>query len=153
MKLTKSAQNTVLRLQIELTKSVTIHTARRSWRGLNLIFEEYDQLASWSLCSFHSLINRLIDCSTYCLQNLGTDFFIIYFTYKYKRARHTRLCWHEINPVLLSLFSVNIKEDSYESWRCKSRKHWCCYWGKSPLSTWNWGSTCRNWILLCLPHW
>ncbi|WP_233278659.1 hypothetical protein [Streptococcus pneumoniae] len=29
-KLTKSAQNTVLRLWIELTKSVTISTARRS---------------------------------------------------------------------------------------------------------------------------
>ncbi|WP_225354004.1 hypothetical protein [Streptococcus pneumoniae] len=29
-KLTKSAQNTVLRLWIELTKSVTIRTARRS---------------------------------------------------------------------------------------------------------------------------
>ncbi|WP_078150529.1 chlorohydrolase [Streptococcus pneumoniae] len=29
MKLTKSAQNMVLRLQIELTKSVTIHTARQ----------------------------------------------------------------------------------------------------------------------------
>ena len=33
MKLTKSAQNTVLRLWIELTKSVTISTARRRWRG------------------------------------------------------------------------------------------------------------------------
>ena len=40
------------------------------------IFEEYDQLASWSLCSFHSLINQLIDCSTFCLQNLGKGFLL-----------------------------------------------------------------------------
>ena len=33
IELTKSAQNTVLRLWIELTKSVTISTARRRWRG------------------------------------------------------------------------------------------------------------------------
>ena len=35
-----------------------------------------DQLASWSLCSFHSLINQLIDCSTFCLQNLGKGFLL-----------------------------------------------------------------------------
>ncbi|WP_088821923.1 hypothetical protein [Streptococcus pneumoniae] len=40
------------------------------------IFEEYYQLASWSLCSFHSLINQLIDCSTFCLQNLGKGFLL-----------------------------------------------------------------------------
>ncbi|WP_088786611.1 hypothetical protein [Streptococcus pneumoniae] len=40
------------------------------------IFEEYNQLASWSLCSFHSLINQLIDCSTFCLQNLGKGFLL-----------------------------------------------------------------------------
>ena len=40
------------------------------------IFEEYDQLASWSLCSFHSLINQLIDCSIFYPQNLGKGFLL-----------------------------------------------------------------------------
>ena len=74
MKLTKSAQNTVLRLQIELTKSVTYIYGKAKLTWFEEIFEEYYQLASWSLCSFHSLINHLIDCSTYCLQNLGKGF-------------------------------------------------------------------------------
>ena len=40
------------------------------------IFEEYDQLASWSLCSFHSLINQLIDYSIFYLQKLGKGFLL-----------------------------------------------------------------------------
>jgi len=39
MELTKSAQNTVLRLWIELMKSVTIRTSRRRWRGLKRFLE------------------------------------------------------------------------------------------------------------------
>ena len=76
MKLTKSAQNTVLRLQIELTKSSnhTYGKAKLTW--FEEIFEEYDQLASWSLCSFHSLINQLIDCSIFYPQNLGKGFLL-----------------------------------------------------------------------------
>ena len=34
-----------------------------------------DQLASWSLCSFHSLINQLIDCSTFASKTLEKAFF------------------------------------------------------------------------------
>ena len=76
MKLTKSAQNTVLRLQIELTKSVTYIYGKAKLTWFEEIFEEYDQLASWSLCSFHSLINQLIDCSIFYLQNLGKGFLL-----------------------------------------------------------------------------
>ena len=76
MKLTKSAQNTVLRLQIELTKSVTYTYGKAKLTWFEEIFEEYDQLASWSLCSFHSLINQLNDCSIFCLQNLGKGFLL-----------------------------------------------------------------------------
>ena len=76
MKLTKSAQNTVLRLQIELTKSVTYIYGKAKLTWFEEIFEVYDQLASWSLCSFHSLINQLIDCSTFCRQNLGKGFLL-----------------------------------------------------------------------------
>ena len=76
MKLTKSAQNTVLRLQIELTKSVTYIYGKAKLTWFEEIFEEYDQLASWSLCSFHSLINRLIDCSIFYPQNLGKGFLL-----------------------------------------------------------------------------
>ena len=76
MKLTKSAQNTVLRLQIELTKSVTYTYGKAKLTWFEEIFEEYDQLASWSLCSFHSLINQLIDCSIFYLQNLGKGFLL-----------------------------------------------------------------------------
>ena len=76
MKLTKSAQNTVLRLQIELTKSVTYTYGKAKLTWFEEIFEEYDQLASWSLCSFHSLINQLIDCSIFHLQNLGKGFLL-----------------------------------------------------------------------------
>ena len=73
-------------------------------------YSPYWQLASWSLCSFHSLINQLIDCSTFCHPKPWKRLsFVIYFTYKYKRARHTRLCWHKINPVPFLLLSVNIK--------------------------------------------
>ena len=76
MKLTKSAQNTVLRLQIELTKSVTYTYGKAKLTWFEEIFEEYDQLASWSLCSFHSLINQLIDCSIFYPQNLGKGFLL-----------------------------------------------------------------------------
>ncbi|WP_042900280.1 hypothetical protein [Streptococcus mitis] len=76
MKLTKSAQNTVLRLQIELTKSVTYIYGKAKLTWFEEILEEYDQLASWSLCSFHSLINWLIDCSIFYPQNLGKGFLL-----------------------------------------------------------------------------
>ena len=59
------------------TDEVSNHTygkAKLTW--FEEIFEESDQLASWSLCSFHSLINQLIDCSTFCLQNLGKGFLL-----------------------------------------------------------------------------
>ena len=41
MKLTKSAQNTVLRLQIELTKSVTYTYSKATLTRFEEIFEEY----------------------------------------------------------------------------------------------------------------
>ena len=41
MKLTKSAQNTVLRLQIELTKSVTYTYGKAKLTWFEEIFEEY----------------------------------------------------------------------------------------------------------------
>ena len=114
---------------------------RRVWPACKLVFVFFSQS--------HQPLNRLF----YLLPpKPWKRFFTIYFTYKYKRARHTRLYW-KINPIPWSLFSTNIKEDSYESCCCKSRKHWCCCWRKSTPSTWNWRSTCRNWILLCLPHW
>ena len=76
MKLTKSAQNTVLRLQIELTKSVTYIYGKAKLTWFEEIFEKYDQLSSWSLCSFHSLINQLIYCSIFYPQNLGKGFLL-----------------------------------------------------------------------------
>ena len=42
MKLTKSAQNTVLRLQIELTKSVTYIYGKATLTRFEEIFEEYE---------------------------------------------------------------------------------------------------------------
>ena len=42
MKLTKSAQNTVLRLQIELTKSVTYTYGKATLTRFKEIFEEYE---------------------------------------------------------------------------------------------------------------
>ena len=62
---------------VDRTDEVSNHTygkAKLTW--FEEIFEEYDQLASWSLCSFHSLINRLIDYSTFFLQNLGKGFLL-----------------------------------------------------------------------------
>ena len=43
MKLTKSAQNTVLRLQIELTKSVTYTYNKATLTWFEEIFEEYEK--------------------------------------------------------------------------------------------------------------
>ena len=59
---------------MKLTKSVTYIYGKAKLTWFEEIFEEYDQLASWSLCSFHSLIKRLIDCSVFYLQNLGKGF-------------------------------------------------------------------------------
>jgi len=55
---------------MKLTRSVTYIYGKAKLTWFEEIFEEYDQLASWSLCSFHSLINQLIDCSIFYLQNL-----------------------------------------------------------------------------------
>ena len=44
MELTKSAQNTVLRLQIELTKSVTYTYGKATLTWFEEIFEEYKSL-------------------------------------------------------------------------------------------------------------
>ena len=62
---------------VDETDEVSNHTygkAKLTW--FEEIFEEYDQLTSWSLCSFHSLINQLIDYSIFCLQNLGKGFLL-----------------------------------------------------------------------------
>ena len=61
---------------VDETDEVSNHTygkAKLTW--FEEIFEEYDQLANWSLCSFHSLINQLIDCSIFTSKTLEKAFF------------------------------------------------------------------------------
>ena len=62
---------------VDETDEVSNHIygkAKLTW--FEEIFEKYDQLSSWSLCSFHSLINQLIYCSIFYPQNLGKGFLL-----------------------------------------------------------------------------
>ena len=62
MELTKSAQNTVLRLQIELTKSVTYTYGKATLTWFEEIFEEYKSLHNKTHIT-KVLMNNLIICA------------------------------------------------------------------------------------------